>query len=317
MDMASHPAGSALPPAPAGSGRRPLWRRLGLPDRYSLFGIAIVLPALVFFMVFRVIPLLYAFWVSLHEWNLIRPMQWVGLDNYLRALSDTAFHESLARSFLYSFVVAAVSLTLALFVALLLDQRLRYASAYRGAYFLPVVMSWVVISIVWRVMYAPSFGLVSNVLGWFNLPDVPILTNGALALVGIMVMGIWHALGFYMVVFLAGLQAIPVHLYEAAVIDGANKFQTFSRITLPLLRPTALFAIVMCTIDTLQVFVQVYLMTRGGPAESTMVAVYYIYRTAFYLQEMGYGAALGMILLFLVLLVTLAYLKFIKSEAYY
>ncbi|MCL5109359.1 MAG: sugar ABC transporter permease [Chloroflexi bacterium] len=309
--------GAEVPLSPTTLQGRPLWRRLHLPDRYSLFGMAIILPALVFFLVFRVIPLAYALWVSFHEWNLIRPMQWVGLQNYWRAFSDEAFLESLWHSFLYAAVVVAFALSLALLVAVLLDQKLRFAAVYRGIFFMPVVMSWVVISIVWRVMYAPTFGLVSNVLGWFGLPDVPILTNGALALFGIMIMGTWHALGFYMVVFLAGLQTIPVHLYEAALIDGAGKLQTFTKITLPLLRPTMLFAMVMCTIDTLQVFVQVYLMTRGGPADSTMVAVYYIYRTAFYLQEMGYGAALGMILLLLVLGVTLLYLRFVKVEAYY
>lgn len=308
---------AAKPSRPAYKRQVPLWRRLRLPDRYSLFGMGIIVPVLVFFLAFRLIPLAYSLWVSFHEWNLLRPMQWVGLQNYVRAFSDEAFLQSLWRSFMYSAVVVTFALTLALLVAVLLDQQLRFAALYRGVFFLPVVMSWVVISIVWRVMYAPTFGLVSNVLGWFGLPDVPILTNGALALIGIMVMGTWHALGFYMVVFLAGLQAIPVHLYEAAVIDGAGKWHTFTRITLPLLRPTMLFAMVMCSIDTLQVFVQVYLMTRGGPAESTMVAVYYIYRTAFYLQEMGYGAALGMLLLLVVLAVTLAYLRFVKTESYY
>jgi multiple sugar transport system permease protein len=302
---------------PAGAVPRPLWRRLHLPDRYAPWGMLFILPAVLFFAVFKIIPIAASGWVSLHEWNLIGPMTWVGADNYVRALGDRRFLEALGRSFLYAGVVVAGTLALALLVAVLLDQGLRFSAWYRAAFFSPMLMSWVVISIVWKVMYAPTFGLFSNLADLVGLPYAPPLTSSVWALAAIMAMGIWHALGFYMVVFLSGLQAIPPHLYEAAGIDGASGSRSFRHITLPLLVPTILFAVVTATIETLQVFVQVYIMTRGGPADSTRVGVYYIYQAAFYEREMGYGAGLGLILLAIVLVITLVYLKAIKMEQYY
>ena len=188
---------------------------------------------------------------------------------------------------------------------------------FRAAYFVPTVISWVVISITWRAMYNPTIGIIAYLGDIFGFKPFAILTSGKRALAGIMVVGIWHGIGFYMVIFLAALQAIDVSLYEAAVIDGATPFKKFWYITIPLLRPTLFFALVMSTMAGMQVFPQVYVMTRGGPAEATMVAVYYIYRKAFFMQEMGYGSALAIFLFFMILILTLIYRRFFRTERYY
>jgi len=299
------------------AGEVPVWRRLRLPNRYAHWGMIFILPALIFFLAFRLIPLGSAAWVSLHEWNLIAPMKWVGVANYARAVQDRDFLIAMGRSFLYAGVVVSGTVVLGLLAAVLLDQRLRFTAFYRAVYFSPALMSWVVISIVWLVMYAPTIGPFANLAALLSVPYTPPLTSAIGALPAIMIMGIWQALGFYMVVFLAGLQAIPAFLYEAASIDGAGSIRSFWTITLPLLRPVTLFAIVNATIEALQVFVQVYIMTNGGPAERTVVVVFFIYRLGFYLREMGYAAALGITLLAVVLVITLVYLRLIRTEQYY
>jgi len=299
------------------AGEVPVWRKLRLPNRYAHWGMIFILPALIFFLAFRLIPLGSAAWVSLHEWNLIAPMKWVGVANYARAVQDRDFLIAMGRSFLYAGVVVSGTVVLGLLAAVLLDQRLRFTAFYRAVYFSPALMSWVVISIVWLVMYAPTIGPFANLAALLSVPYTPPLTSAIGALPAIMIMGIWQALGFYMVVFLAGLQAIPAFLYEAASIDGAGSIRSFWTITLPLLRPVTLFAIVNATIEALQVFVQVYIMTNGGPAERTVVVVFFIYRLGFYLREMGYAAALGITLLAVVLVITLVYLRLIRTEQYY
>ncbi|NPV54238.1 MAG: sugar ABC transporter permease [Firmicutes bacterium] len=288
-----------------------------LPNRYSKFGMLIILPTIIYFLVFRIGPIIYSLIASFSDWNLVEKMRFIGGANYIRAVTDKVFLASLQRSLTYSIVVVTCTLTISIVLAVLFDQTLSFRNWYRAAYFLPTVISWVVISIIWKTMYNPSFGLVSYIADLLHITPIPILTSTQRALPGIMVIGIWQAIGFYMVIFLAALQAIDPNLYEAAVIDGASPVKTFWNITLPLLRPTLLFAIVMSTIETLQVFAQVYVMTRGGPANSTLVAVYYIYRTAFYLQDMGYASALAIILLIVIMCLSLLYLKFFKTETYY
>ncbi|MGH2557989.1 MAG: carbohydrate ABC transporter permease, partial [Thermomicrobiales bacterium] len=260
--------------------------------------------------------ILYTVWVSFHSWNLVSPKRFVGLDNYQRAFDDVLFRQALQRTVTYTLIVVFATLVLGLFLAVLLDQNLRGRAIYRAAFFSPVLLGSVVVALIWHTIFNPSFGPLAVLTESFGGEFPPVLARPDLALYGVAAVSIWQEVGFYMVIFLAGLQAIPPHVHEAAMVDGAGSWKRFRDITLPLLRPTTLFVIVTSFIGSLQVFGQVYVMTRGGPAEATTVAVYYIYRTAFYFQEMGYGSALAVILFLGILAVTIVNLKFFRAETY-
>jgi ABC-type sugar transport system permease subunit len=288
-----------------------------MPNRYSKFGLAIIIPALAFFVALRILPMVFAVFTSFQKWDLVSPMEFAGLKNYMDAFGDAEFVSSLWKSLYYALMVVPTTLVLSLLLAVLLDRQMRFKSWYRAAYFFPVVTSAVVVSIIWKTMYHPSFGLIANVIRPLGFGPIGFLTSKKLAMPAISLMGVWQSVGFYMVIFLSGLQAIPPHLYEAAAIDGAGRFRMFRNITLPLLRPTLLFALVIATINDFQVFAQVYIMTKGGPADATKVVVYYIYIIAFHFLQMGYASTLSLILLVIILLATLVYMKLLKTEAYY
>ena len=259
----------------------------------------------------------FALFTSFHKWDLVSPMEFVGIKNYFFSFQDPEFITSMVKSLYYAVMVVPVTLVFSLFLAVLLDRQIRFKSWYRAAYFFPVVTSAVVVSIIWKTMYHPTFGLIANFIRPLGFDPIGFLTSKSLSMPAISIMGVWQSVGFYMVIFLAGLQAIPPHLYEAAYIDGASRFKTFWNITVPLLRPTILFALVIATINNFQVFAQVYVMTKGGPADSTRVAVYYIYVIAFHFLEMGYASALSLVLMVIILFATLIYMKLLKTESYY
>src|SRR5206468_3913793 len=209
---------------------------------------------------------------------------------------------------------AAVRLDGAL--ALLFKQRVAGLAFFRSAFFVPVVTSLVVVSTVWKLMYN-SQGFLNGLLSTLGLSPQPFLASTTQALPSLVVMSVWKDVGFYMLIFLAGLQAISVELYESAAIDGTTRWQSFTRITLPLLRRAAVFVVVVGTISAFKIFTPVYLMTDGGPADSTMVLVFYIFRTAFRYFEMGYASAMSFILLAIVLVLTLVQFRLLRTTVEY
>jgi multiple sugar transport system permease protein len=276
---------------------RARWRTVG----WVLFFLA---PSAVPLVLFTVAPMISSVWVSLHEWNLISPMRWVGLANYRTLLTEedtrTVFWHTLIYCAGYLPLVFAGGLGL----ALALNQKLAGRSFFRAAYFLPVVTSWVVVALVWKWLLNPTNGLVNTLLGAVGLPQPGWWTDPNWALPAVILSSAWKDLGFVMVIMLAGLQAIPQDVLEAAWADGANGWQRFWRITLPLLSPSTFFVIVISLINGFQVFDQVYVMTGGGPAGSSQVVVGQVYDLTFRYGRAGEASALSWILFAVILLIT-------------
>lgn len=295
-----------MPPRPSGLARQ----------RY-LTAAAFLLPATAGIVVFSLLPIVQALRISFFEYGLLNPEQtFIGADNYQRALADPVFRIALNNTILYSVLLVVGQTLLALLLALLLKQQIRGRAFFRSAFFMPVVTSLVVISTVWKLMYN-SQGFVNGVLGTLGLGAQPFLASSTQALPSLVLMSVWKEVGFYMLIFLAGLQAVPGEIYESAAIDGANRWTSFWRITLPLLRRATVFVMVVGTISAFKVFTPVYLMTDGGPADTTMVIVFYIFRVAFRYFEMGYASAMSFILMGIVIVLTLLQFRLLRTTVEY
>jgi multiple sugar transport system permease protein len=270
-------------------------------------------------------PMLRALQYSLHTWPLGGTKVFVGLDNYRRLLFDDGdFGQSVEVTLYFTVLSVLPTIALALFAAVLLnDARLRLRGLFRTIYFVPVVTSLVAVGYVWRALLEPSFGLVNTVLDWFGLRGPGWLADPDWALDGIVLMAVWRDFGFYMVIFLAGLQAIPRDLGDAARSDGANAWQRFRHVTLPLLNPSILLAAVIGVINGLQLFTQVYVMTGsaqqlpGGPLGSTRSVVLYVVEQTFRPLEMGYGSAAAFVLFAMIMVVTLIQFRLIQRRFEY
>jgi multiple sugar transport system permease protein len=286
------------------------WRKLG----WVLF---FLLPSAIPLFVFTLVPMVSSLWVSLHKWNLISPMQWVGLDNYTNLLTDPMTRRVLLHTLIY--VVGYLPLVYAggLGLALVLNQRLKGRAFLRATYFLPVVTSWVVVALVWKWLLNPANGLVNQLLGVVGLPQPGWWTDPQWALPAVILSSAWKDLGFVMVILLAGLQAIPSDVHEAAVVDGASAWQRFWRITLPLLSPSTFFVVVISLINGFQVFDQVYVMTGGGPAGSSQVVVGQIYDLTFRYGRAGEASALSWILFALILVITVVQIRGQRKWVHY
>ena len=292
--------------------------------RETLWAYTFLGPVLFFLIVLVLFPILFSFWISLHDWSLIpRDFPFIGFANYVEAIKDPLSLKSLRNTLFYTIGAVPVSMILSLALALIMNQKnLPLRTFYRTVYFIPVITSWVAVSFVWIWMFEPRWGLVNSFLGLFGISGLPWLASPTWALPAIMIVAIWKGLGYNMVIFLAGLQGIPREMYEAAQIDGANGWQRFWSITLPLLNPTIVFITVTAVIGSLQVFTPAVVMTTrqgeaGGPIDSTRVMVYHIYATAFRYTRLGYGAALAFLLFALILIITLVQLRLTQRDIQY
>lgn len=271
---------------------------------------AMVAPAALLLFLFLVIPVLLAFGLSFTNARLIspNPPRFLGLDNFIRAFTaDPTFLRSLLNTFLFAVVVVPVQAGLGLLMAVLVNQKLRGTTFFRIVYFIPVVTSIVVVSILWRFMYQPD-GIINSFIDTITFgawQGVAWLNNPSTALPAIIVLSIWQAVSFHMIIWLSGLQTIPEELYEAARMDGADGWQQFKNVTWPGLRPTMIFILVTITIAALGLFVQIDVMTQGGPVDSTTTIVYHAVRRGYREQQTGYGAAISLIFFVLVLIVAM------------
>ena len=272
--------------------RRP---RLSLASKQAAFGVAIILPTLAILAIFRFLPMLQAFWLSLTQYDLVHPPKFVGLANFVELLRDPLFLKSARVSLTYVLFSVVPVLPLSLGLAVMFNRALWVKNVLRSAIFMPVVMPAVVMAVVWTFMYQQD-GVINTILDWVGIDPVPWLRSSATSLWAVILIGIWRATPYYMVIFLAGLQAIPADYYDAAEIDGAGKWATFRYITLPLLKPTLLLVIVMNVIVAMKVFAVPLIMTGGGPADSTRVLPLFIYQTAFEFFDMGKAAAMSVFL---------------------
>lgn len=276
-------------------------KRMGIAAKQAMFGRLIILPALAILLVFRFLPMLQAFYLSLTKYDLVHPPQFIGFGNFIDLLQDPLFLNAARVSLTYVTCSVIPVLPLSLGLAILFNRSLWLKNLLRSAVFMPVVMPAVVMAVVWTFMYQQD-GVINTLLGWLNIDPVPWLRSSRTALWAVILIGIWRATPYYMVIFLAGLQAIPADYYAAAEIDGASAWQVFRHITLPLIRPTTLLVIVMNVIVAMKVFAVPMIMTQGGPADSTRVLPLFIYQTAFEFFDMGRAAAMSVFLFVAVML---------------
>lgn len=288
-------------------------RGLTLGQRRALWAYVFLLIPLTFFITIRFAPTLFAMSVSLFRWDILSANKpWMGLKNYEMLFADPVFWRALQNTLMYVALSVPAQLVIGLGFALLLQAATRWRGFFRALYFVPFVTSTVAISWVWRWIYQPAFGPLNKVLALVGIPEQKFLASPEQALPSIVVTMVWQALGFYVIIFLAGLESIPTDFYEAAKIDGARDWDLFWHITLPLLNPTIVFLTVIGTINGIQVFTQVLNMSfqgMGGPLDSTKSLVLFIYQEGFKSFKMGYAAAGTVILFGLILVITLIQLK--------
>lgn len=294
-------ASVAPPPSRTARRKQPAGKRL----KYALTIAIFLLPSLVPLLAFVIGPMISAAWTSLHSWNLIGPMEWVGLDNYAFLLTDPTTQQAFLHTVYYIVGYLPLVYIGGLALALALNTALKGRAFLRGVYFLPVITSWVVVALVWRWLLNPSTGVVNTVLAWFGIPGPGWWTDPAWAMPSIILASAWKDLGFVMVILLAGLQSINPDLYEAASLDGAGWWRRLRSVTLPMLSPSTFFVVVLSLINGFQVFDQVYVMTGGGPNNASQVVVQEVYDLTFRYGQAGMASALSWLLFFVILIVTL------------
>lgn len=286
--------------ATAGQRRPPLHKL-----RYALTVSLFLAPSAIPLVMFTFLPMVRAFWTSLHQWNLLSAMKWVGLDNYAHLLQDAETHRAFLNTFYYIVGYLPLVYVGGLALALALNAAIPLRNFLRGIYFLPVVTSWIVVALIWRWLLNPEVGVVNYLLGLVGIDGPGWWTDPVWAMPSIILASAWKDLGFVMIILLAGLQAIPQDLYEAARVDGAGWWARLRHITLPMLSPTTFFVVVISLINGFQVFDQVYAMTGGGPAGASTVVVQQVYDLTFRYSQAGMASALSWLLFLLVLAVTI------------
>ena len=266
--------------------------------------------------VFTFFPILFAFIISFYDWNLLIPDKpFVGLGNYIELFQDDVFLIAVKNTIIYTIGVVPVQTLLALFLAFIMNQNIRGRTFFRLAFYLPAITSSVVTSIIFIWIYSKP-GLLNYLLSLVGITGTDWLTNTKTALFAIMALNIWTTSGYFMISFLAGLQSIPQSIYEAAKIDGANQWQQFWRITVPMVRPVTYFVLVLGLIGCFQVFDQIFVMSAGGPVNSTTTMSYFVYNNSFRFFRLGYGAASAVVLAIIIFGATWLQNKYVPSESY-
>lgn len=277
-----------------------------------------IAPSLIVFVVFGIYPIFYSIYLSFLKWNLISPTKtFIGLDNYMDLAASEEFRNAILHTVTFTIGRVGLSLAFALGLALLLNSSKRWASWTQAAIFSPHVISMVSVSMLWLWLMDPTHGLLNWFLGLFGIPPLKWLAASSTALVSVIIVTVWKAIGYDMVIFISGLQSIPEELFEAAKIDGANSWHRFRRITLPMLSPTIFFLVVTSTITSFQVFDSIRIMTGGGPGDSTSVLVYYVYQYGFRFFKIGHASAAAVVLFLIVLAMTVFQFKFLERRVHY
>ncbi|MFZ3151117.1 MAG: sugar ABC transporter permease [Anaerolineaceae bacterium] len=276
-----------------------------------------ILPALILFVVFMVYPLLKGFQISFFDWSIMpnKPSTFIGLDNYTRIFSDKITGVAFKNTILYVAITVPAQMILAMLVAVLINSLTKGKTFFRAVYYIPVITSWVIVSLLFRYLFQSPQGVINYFLvDVFHIVSkpVPFLQQANTAMIPIMSLGIWKGIGWSMIIYLAALSTIPKELTEVAEMDGANGWQRFWSITLPLISPTVVYTLVMLIIGGFNVFTSVYLITNGGPMQQTEVWLSYVYHQTFGYLDFGYGAALSYVLAFLVVTLSGLQLKFLR-----
>ena len=291
-----------------------------LMRRRMLWAYAFVSAPILALIVFMLGPILFSGWVSLHRWDMLSPvseMPWRGLDNYIFLLTkDTVFLKSLGNTFMFAIGGVGANTILGLGFALLLNSKIRGRTFWRVLYFVPVITAPLALAVMFSFIFDRNYGVVNNMITMIGLPRQSFLSGPDQALFTLIFIAIYQFVGYYIVIFLAGLQGIPQDYYHAAQVDGAGTVQQFRFITLPLLRPVMLFVVVTNTIGALQVFDLIFATTGGAPANSTMTVVLHMYNTAFKFSRMGRASAMAFILFGIILFITIVQVRFLRDRTY-
>jgi ABC-type sugar transport system permease subunit len=272
-------------------------------------GYWMIAPFYIFLLIFVVLPIIINIFFSFTNFNL-RTFDFVGFKNYLRMFSDQSFIISMKNTIVYTFFTLVFTMILGLIAALMLNQKLMGLKFFRTCVYMPHITSMVAVSMIWLWMYDPSNGIFNQLISLIGIQSQQWLYDVNLSMGCIIFMSIWKSLGYFMLIYLAGLQSIPAYLYEAATVDGANAFKHFWYITLPMLRPVSFFLFVTGIINNFKVFEQVMILTNGGPMNSTTTIVHQIYNRGFIEFQMGYAAALSIVLLAVISAITLVNFKY-------
>jgi ABC-type sugar transport system permease subunit len=288
--------------------------RPSLSERLSRVGFLFALPALLFFGLLYLYPIIETFRISLHRWGLLDQPRFVGLNNYQQLFIDTEFINSIYVTLTYVFGTVLPIWVIALALALVFNQSFRFRQGYLTIYYIPAVISLTVWSLIWFLMYNPTYGLTAAVTSFLGLGNVRFLDT-SLAMFAMVFLSVWKGTPVYMIIYLAGLRSIPGDYYEAATVDGANGFQRFRFITLPLLRPVLLYVAVISIIEAFKVFTPMYIITRGGPGSVTRVLPVFIFENAFQFLKMGYASAASVIFLLLLLVLSAVQFRLLRSRA--
>ncbi|MCL4548688.1 MAG: sugar ABC transporter permease [Bacteroidetes bacterium] len=274
----------------------------------------LVSPYLIHFALFVAFPVLFSIVLTFHNWNIISPMQYIGVSNYKRLFNDAVFWRSMFNTIVFLVIHIPLQIIVALTLAEVLNQNIKFKAFFRGAFFLPVIVSGVVVTILWQQLYGFDTGILNRLLVKIGLGKVGWLNDPVWAMPSIAVMATWKNVGLYVVLFLVGLQTVPLQYYEAADLEGATHRQKFFKITLPMINPTILMVVILSTIGGFSLFIEPYVMTGGGPLNSTISAVLYIYKQGFFYYHMGYAATLGFFFALIILGVIVLQKKFVERE---
>ncbi len=271
-----------------------------------------ILPALVGIFIFIIIPVICSFGLSFAKWDLLNPIQFVGLDNYREIFSEQLFFKILINTIVFALATSILGVIIPLILASILNTKIRGAEFYKTAYFLPFITPMIVIGVVWEWIFDPNIGFLNHLfhmhINWLYDPHF--------AMPALIIVSVWKLIGYNMIIFLSALSGISQSMFEAAKIDGANSYQTFKNVTVPLLSPTIFFVVIITAISSFQVFDLIYLMTQGGPLDSTNVLVYAIYKNAFEYFNVGKASAIAYVLFVIILVLTLAQWSLRKKLVY-
>ncbi|RCW55393.1 carbohydrate ABC transporter permease [Halanaerobium sp. ST460_2HS_T2] len=268
-----------------------------------------ILPNLIIFGIFIVFPALFGFYVSFTEWDVLTSPEFIGLGNFIKLFQSAEFWTILSRTLIYVFSVVPITFGLSMVLAIILDRNIKAKGFFRAIFYLPTMLSFIVIGVSWRWILGNNFGILNYLLDLAGMAPVNWLTNARTATIMVIFATVWARVGYFMVMFIAGLQGIPGVYYEAAEIDGASKWQQFRHITFPLLKPTSLVVVVLSTIQAFKMFGLIKVMTTGGPGDSTTYLVQEIYQQAFQVGDMGYASAMSVMLFIILGLLTIVQFK--------
>lgn len=283
-----------------------------LTNNERFAGWVFILPALVGTLIFIIIPVICSFGLSFAKWDLLNPIQFVGLANYREIFSEALFYKILLNTIVFALATSVLGVIIPLVLACILNSKVRGAEFYKTAYFLPFITPMIVIGMVWEWIFDPNIGLLNHVLHL----HINWLYDTHFAMPALIIVSVWKLIGYNMVIFLSSLAGISQSMFEAAKIDGANELQTFKNVTVPLLSPTIFFVVIITAISSFQVFDLIYLMTQGGPLNSTNVLVYAIYQNAFEYFNVGKASAIAYVLFVIILILTLVQWNLRKKLVY-